>query len=192
MNTAMQKLTLDLEHTFVLDRLDQERNTKDRGMKTLFKIEKFGGDRLSFTTMGHLPYIKNSKESEFIYVVYELQEDKENPGIKHLYRGATAFMPENFDEPIPMELLVKNVKSFVVQPWNGDRWSKEKWDTKSGSTSNKMPRMVMLKLEVYLNDLENPDDETNNQTDMISTVVYLQRMRDFAEEKKGAVNFKWF
>ena len=38
MNTAMQRMVMDLEHVFVLDRLDQERNTKDRGMKTIFRI----------------------------------------------------------------------------------------------------------------------------------------------------------
>ena len=197
LSTAMGKMADDVQHAFLVSAKDQVRNGIDRNMKTMFKLEKSGtgGDKLSLTTTTHKPNKAGAYESEFTFVVYELKDSKEQPGRKDLFRAETPAVPLDLKEAPSERLLARNIKSLTVECWNGDTWSKDRWDTGSSDTRNILPHMVKITIEAW--DHEHPqgdtssDESTDGATDKLSTVVLLANAQDFPEMKEGSKTVHW-
>lgn len=195
MSVAMAKMADDVQHAFFVSAKDVAKNGIGRTMKTVFKIDKVSaGDKLSLTTKTHRALVAGAAESELTYVIYELRDAKDAPGRKDLYRAETPFIPSDLKEEPPMRLLARNIKTLTVEPWTGERWSKDYWDTGRGDTRNRLPKMVRITLEAWTNDRKQDDgqDESIDQlTDKMQTVVYLEDSWEYTELKEQDKSIKW-
>jgi len=197
LTVGMEKIGNDLQHTIYVSTRDGDRNGIDRTVKTLFKVEKSGvnGDKLSLTTMTHQPILANSYESDLTMVVYALKDSKTAPGRQDLYRAETPVIPLDIKEEPSMRVLAAGVKSFTVECWNGDRWSKDGWDTSRSETRGLIPRLVKITIEAYVQDRFEGDSQDPTQADQltekINSVIYLTRAIEFAEIKERDKNIKW-
>ncbi len=195
LSRVMQRLSKDIEHTYVINSRDETRFSIDRYGKTIFRYQTSDGGKLSLTTMSHIPVRKNAKESDLTYVVYELRKSEEYPGRTHLFRGEANFVSDDFNIDPPMELLARNIKTMNFEFWDGDRWLKDRWDSSEGEMRDKIPHMVRIKLEAWDDDPAEGRGgvgEENDSTDALQTIVYLSRASDFSEVKQGAANIKWY
>lgn len=190
---AMQKLTDDLQHAFVLNRQRVELFYPSRMTKALFSLETRGGSaNLRFTTKSHRPIRANAKESDMNFVVYALERDKDSEFMS-LYRGDSKVLPVNFDSDIPMQLLVKHVKAFRVSAWDGSRW-KEDWNSDKSEHRDLIPAMLKVELEIY----ETPaaDDvvgaEMNDlPAQFLQTIIYTQGSRGLKQAKQPSNRIKY-
>ena len=186
MSTAMSRIVFDLEHAFILANNDiRKPDVRSRNV-TIFKMDPSRGDsnELRFTTKSNRPIIKNKPASDSIYVVYLLEEDKERKGVYNLMRGQTDFIPEDFRDDPPMKQLAKSVKELSVELWRGDRWIKDRWDSTRGEWRYKMPSLVKLTLEFYVE----LDDQTlegidvgERPTELITTTIHLPNAFELGE-----------
>lgn len=196
-NLAMQKVTYDLQHAYIISTLRTEFNIGGRATKTVFRVKRTLGDssELSLTTMTHKPFSANSFESDETYVVYRLQEDKNQKDLYNLWRGETKVLPDSFSEDIPMQVLAKNIKTFKVWPWNGDSWEKDRWDTDRSDWRNKLPSMVLVEIEAYDDDPQE-DERIDNSADRpvvkTSTIVAIPRSYGTKEPKEGSKTIRWY
>ncbi len=197
LTVSMEKIGNDLQHTIFVSTKDGDRNGIDRTVKTVFKVEKSGvnGDKLWFTTMTHQPLLANAYESDLTMVVYTLKDSKTAAGRQDLYRAETPVIPLDVKEEPTMRLLASGVKSFTVECWNGDRWSKDAWDTGRSETRGLIPRLVKITIEAYVQDRFDGDGQdqasADLQTEKINSVIYLTRSEEFAEIKDRDKNIKW-
>jgi prepilin-type N-terminal cleavage/methylation domain-containing protein len=192
---AMQKLTNDLEHLFFLHTKRTEFNFVGRATKSLFRVKQEGDSyELRLTTYTHRPLRRNSHESDLTYVVYRVVEDKDKQGLSHLYRGEAPFIPANFDEEIPMQIVARNVKTFKIWPWDGRDWEKNGWDSERSDWRDKVPKMIFVEIETWEQDTEDEAQELedNTPTSKISTVVYLPTSLGFQEKREGNKEIRWW
>ena len=195
MAVIMDRLTVDIQHTFYVSAKDTLKNGIERSMKTLFRIDKQGtADRLLLTTKTHKTIHAGRYESDLTFVVYELRDSQTSPGRKDLYRGETPYIPMDINEEPPMRLMARDIKSLVFEFWTGDRWSKDFWDTGRGDTRNRLPHLVRFTLEAYRwpQAEEEPADSRGDQgVEMMQTVVYLQDAWEYKELKDQDKSIKW-
>lgn len=175
---SMKRISKDVEHAFIIGRRDTLRRTRNRFGDTIFLMEARGqSSELKFTTMSHKSRIANSRESDLTYVVYRLKEDENKPSVSHLYRGESKFIPERFRDDPPMKLLARNIKSFVVEAWRGDKWVKDRWNTERSEWRDKLPRLVKVTLETYVEDVTDedyiPDRDISEEPTLTTGSVFM-------------------
>lgn len=195
---AMQRIVDDLQHAYMLSpKIDKGKiNFAERKIKALFKIDKVGskGDKLTLTTKTHRAMIAGRHESDLTLVSYELQDAQDAPGRTHLYRGSFPYIPADLREEPQMRLLARGIKALTFEPWTGERWSKDYWDSGRGDTRNSLPRMVRVTIEAWSEDREDGDgrDESyDERTETLSTVVYIYEASEYAELKQPDKSIKW-
>ncbi len=195
---AMSRVSRDVQHAFLISKRDTLRKTKSRFGDTIFQMEQRGdSSELRLTTMSHEPMVANAAESDLTFVVYQVKPDKQKPGVMHLYRGATKFVPETFRDDPPMRLLARNVKSFRVEGWRGDSWVKDRWDTERSEWRDRLPRLVKIHLETYIEDVSNEDyisdrDLSEEPTLEVGTVLSLPYAIGFEELRPStASSIRW-
>lgn len=193
LNQAMNSLSRDITHAYLISSIDSERTSRSQ-KRTIFKVEqKSNFDRISFTYMAHSALFRNAKEGDQAYVVYELAESKQHPGRTNLYRGEAPRVPADFKSDPPMRLLATNVAGLTIETWNGERWTRENWDTTHGETANKLPHMVRITVKVWDSEpLEEglDNEEKTNAYSQFATVVYLAYSLDFNEVKQRNGSFR--
>lgn len=151
LNSAMEMLSRDIEHALILSSTDQVRMPIERTFKTLFRVEPSGeSDKVSLTTFSNQPVVANAMEGDQAYVVYDLKDAEGRPGERDLYRGISNIGAANFREDPPMNMILRNVKSFKVIAWRGDDWLRDRWDSTRGDTRNKLPKMLRLELVAFV------------------------------------------
>ncbi len=195
MTVVMDRVNNDIQHTFYVSAKDTVKNGIERSMKSLFKIEKRGtSDRIVLTTKTNVPMIAGRYESDLTLVVYEVKDSTLAAGRKDLYRGSTPYIPSDISEDPPMRLLARDIKSLAFEFWAGDRWSKDPWDTGRGDTRNRLPHLVRLTLEAYLNtrsDGDGSDVKVDEAVETLQTVVYIQDAWEYRELKPQDNSIKW-
>jgi prepilin-type N-terminal cleavage/methylation domain-containing protein len=198
LQSAMDRLTSDLEHAFIIANTDTLRNGTERRLKGVFKIEEGGeADKLMFTTYTNKPRLAGEKASSATYVVYEVKEAPDAPGRKHLFRGQFSRLPEDFRQDPPMQVIAKNIQSLNVEPWRGDDWSKDKWDSSRSEWRNKLPRMVRITLSTWLDDIdeegnaEDGKEKVGEAVETITTVVTLPYALEFEELRSSSASPKF-
>ena len=131
--------------------------------KTGIRPSRFQGTdvKMSFVTASNMRVYKESTESEFLKVSYELQDDKTpgaEPGTKILIRKSNADVFEDDDSALNPRnnlwrtyYLLPGVKKFKLQYYRSDRTTSpwfSNWDTDAQDTKYRYPDMVKLELEV--------------------------------------------
>lgn len=193
LNIAMRSISEDLSEAYIVSSKDTKRSNAERTTKTIFQITKeMGSDVLRFTTMNNRSPFKNQKESDEAFVVYKVKENKKISGRKDLYRGVMTKLPSSFREDPEVSILAKNIKSLSFEYWRGDKWVKDKWDSTSSDTRDKIPHMVKLEVEAWTEDLEEGDEvaEYHEETVKVSTIVYLPYSLAFPELKNKIKSLK--
>lgn len=189
LQVALEKVSRDLAHAFMIKKTDFDRRTK-----AIFTIEKQGdSDRLSLTTMTHRPKRVNSKESDMTYVVYEVRKDEDGKEPTHLFRGETVRVPESFRDPVDMVILARAVKSLRIVPWDGSKWSPDRWHSGRSEHRHKIPHMVRVELVAYEAtelDAENARWE-EAETLALKTVVFNHLAVNFAQVKSVGAPLQW-
>ena len=196
MAVAMQKISDDLIHVFIVDTRSPELNPGGRRTKAFFKIKKDGDTySVKMTVMNHQPHVKNSHESDQSLVVYEVKVDENSiHGMTSLYRGETPVIPEDIDEEIPMAKLAQGVKALRIWCWDGQKWSDDSWDTTRSDWRNKLPQMIKIEVESFENSLpggEEAEQTTDAPTSKVSTIVYLNKTYGAEELKQRNTTPKW-
>ena len=184
---AISKLSNDLAHAFMVQKTDLDRRTK-----ALFLIEKQGeSDKLSLTTFTHRAKKLHSKEADMTYIVYEVKRSEEG-GI-HLYRGEAARIPESFHAAPPMVLLTKSIKSLRIVPWDGERWVRERWDSRQRAYRNKIPYMVRIELAAYEEEEVTTNDNLEEMTTVsLKTVAFNHFATNFEQVKTITAPIRWY
>jgi hypothetical protein len=189
---AIDRVARDLEHTFILQSRKLMDYDLERFPKTAFRIN-FQGDQseLAFTTVSHLPLRANVHESDQTFVVYKLEKDKENPNRTNLMRGETKVLTDSLkEEDVPLEVLAKDIKSFLVIPWDGNTWKKDRWDAGRGDQRDKLPQLVKIEIEGWEADSTEKDPQ-NEPTISIRTSVIISRTYGMGELKERANEVRW-
>ncbi len=190
LQVAMEKISRDLAHAFMVSRTDFDRRTK-----AIFRIEKHAGnDRLFLTTGTHRPKKVHSKESNMTYVIYEVRKDEDGQEPTHLFRGETVRVPESFRAEVETVVLARAVKSLKIVPWNGARWLEERWHSNRGEQRNKLPHMVRVELEAYESVALEEDGARWEEAATVSlkTAVFNHFAINFAQVKSGGVPLRWY
>lgn len=191
---AMQRITEDLQHAFLLNFKRQEYldYVTTRSTKSIFQVKPWDNNsELRLTTLTHRPRIASAHESDQTFVVYRIEKDKDNQR-PHLLRGETSMIPTNFEDDVPMVILAKNIKALRIKPWNGEKFDEE-WNTGKSEWRDTLPRMVKIEVDAYTNEL---DDETaqygeNDPLTTLRTVVMIPRAVDTKEMKERSKTLKW-
>ncbi len=190
MMLAMQKLTEDLEASFVLDTQRLELNPVERSTKSIFAFKmSMDSSELRATTFSHRATRASAQESDQSLVVYRVEKDNTS-GRTHLMRGDSEVLPLQLDEDPPLSILARNVKAIRLTGWNGADW-KDEWNSSRSDWRNTLPRMVRVEIEAYVNE---PDDESapmaeNEPTTILRTTVFLPRSlqtKELTESPKSA------
>lgn len=117
-----------------------------------------GTDRkISFVTMSHIRIYKDSPESEFAKITYDLRPDTKDPENKGNYvlvktESANAFDIDDQRDPMAKSYeILRGVKtlSFTFYQRDRDNWKTSKtWDTDKEEYKNNYPDVIELKLEL--------------------------------------------
>ncbi len=190
-NTVMSKISMDLEHTFIIHTRKEGYNATERSTKTIFDRRTDGSLRM--TTMVRHPRVKDAHESDQTLVVYELKSDEDRSGQKILWRGESKVIPEDLGADIPMVILMNGVKDFKVSLWDGNRWLDSRWNTNRSEFRNKLPHMVRVELEVFSIPPENQEgkDASELPTTKSVTLVHLPRAWGLKEHRPYSGSLKW-
>lgn len=192
LNRILEQISYDLAHAYIISTKDLARNGGHQKPSTLFAIEKARpSDALKMTYSGHKADKANSHESDFSYVVYRVKEDPDNKESRNLYRGEHPRVPEDFKSDPPMKIFAKGVHSIKLTAWDGQRWSKEKWDSTMRETKNKLPKMVRVEVFLWKRDPKKMTKaEKDSELERFVTIVYLNQSLDLAEVKTPSKRFR--
>jgi len=194
-NLAMNRISSDLQHAFIISTNDQEKNGIGRRTKSIFSIKRgTSGSRLALTTRTNIPMTAGSHETDATYVIYELMDSKITAGRKNLVRKDARLIPEDMrDDPKPI-VIARNIKTFNVEWWRGDKWEEATFDSTERDTRNKMPRLVKVTIEAWAEDREDGDgtpESVDEYVDQISTVVFLPLSTEYKEIAEQFKTIKW-
>jgi len=190
-DVVMNALDRDLSGAFIVSSKDTTRDANHK--RTLFKINKTSeSDSIAFTYIGHSAIRENAKESDVSYVMYEVRESKTEPGRKHLYRGEAPRVPKDFKDPIPMELLAEDIAAVRFDAWQGDGYSKDKWDSTNSDTRDLMPHLVRVTVLAWEQPHEDRLGKDVKPNIQYTTVMYLPLALDFNELKSRSTDFALF
>lgn len=190
LDVAMNTIVRDLSGAFIVNSKD---SVRDSGKKrTIFRITKGDSDAISFTYVGHRAINENMKESDISYVTYEVKESKAEPGRKSLYRGETPRVPKDFNEPPRMFLLAEDIASVQFEAWNGDSFSKERWDSTMSDTKDHLPHMVRVSLQSWEESQEERLGKDVKPSVQYTTVVFLPYALEFKEIKSPTASYSLF
>jgi hypothetical protein len=191
---ALDKISQDLQHAFLLNRQRQELNFVARATKAWFEVDRRGASSLlRLTTTTHKPLREHAKESDQTFVVYQLAKD-EKTGLTHLMRGETRVLPQDFDRDVKMRTFIKYIKRFQVLPWTGNRWQEE-WNSSKSDFRDTLPQMAEIVIEAWeINPLieEAIDNEEEIATTTLRTVVYLPGSWGMKEVKEPSSTIKYY
>ena len=194
-NLAMNRVSTDLQHAFIISTNDQEKNGIGRRTKSIFSIKRgSSGTRLALTTRTNIPMTAGSHETDATYVIYELMDSKKAAGRKNLVRKDARMIPEDMRDDPPPIVIARNIKSFTVEWWRGDKWEQSTFDSNERDTRNKLPRLVKVTIEAWSEDREDGDgtpESVDEYTDQISTVVFLPMAVEYKEIAEQFKTIKW-
>ncbi|MBI2711857.1 MAG: hypothetical protein HYX41_03180 [Bdellovibrio sp.] len=122
------------------------------------RLSHFIGDdrRMSFVTQSHIRIYKDSPESEFAKISYELLPDSRDDAKRGLYVLVRTESPNAFDpdERDPFEKkyeLLRGIKSltFSYYKWDQDKFKIQKnWDNERDEFKNIYPDVIEMKLNM--------------------------------------------
>lgn len=123
------------------------------------RYSRFQGsdNKISFISMSHIRIYKDTPESEFAKISYELRQDTKDPDNKGNYVLVKTESPNAFDlednrDPLAhsYEILrgIKNLQ-FSFYQWDKESWKISKsWDNEKEEYRNNYPDVIEVKLEL--------------------------------------------
>ena len=194
LSIAIDKLNSDIEHSFWLDRNRTSNDMLERSYKNHFSIKtRSGQTTLKLTSMNHQPIFQNANESDQSYIIYKVEEDRDT-GVRKLLRGESKYIPRDFADKIPAEVLVTNIKSLTVKAWDGQAF-KDSWNSDRSDWRGMVPHMVEVIIEAYDEDpfegerFEHSEDKPSSK---LRTVIYVPRTQGSKQKKDPSSNPKYY
>jgi len=135
---ALLKVSQDIQKAYVADTLHRGR------VKPFFYYKKdlSNSYELELYTYNYYPRLAEQVGGNSLHVKYVLDKDK-----KTLTRIYTPIMGLSDLDPkednVFSEVLLENVRDFMILGLRGDKWEKEKIDTRS---RDKLPEMVLISI----------------------------------------------
>ena len=198
LNSAMSHVFEDVRHAYVLSKADSvAANVSSRPVKPGFVGKN---ETLYFSAQNFNSLAANSPESNLAMVRYYIREDAKDPSKKMLVRVVDTTFKESIERAGvgDEQVLLRDLKDFKVTYWNGQDWAQE-WDTNSGDTSGKMPKMVKIKITVnspLTEDQKQKRELDPNATKEVPTIslesiAYLLYSAGQKDVKEPSKEFKW-
>lgn len=137
--------------------------------KSVFSGSNNGNqDKLTFDTLSHTRYLKDTKESDLAEVTYFLETQEEGGGLYSLKKRDKSPLDAEPGEKGRVMVLMDGVKEFNLRYYDPVKAEyAEEWDTTKLDYANKLPRAVEITLV-----LQDPADEENELRFM--TVALLE------------------
>lgn len=143
-NVGLSKIYDDFNMAFLTDATFQG---KQGAFVTAFVGEE---ESVDFSTMSHVHYVKNARDSDQVSVGYSLRRNDE--GMTNLMRRESDFLGEKIDEGGAAFVLIPNLKTFSFSYYDSNEKSwKGDWDTDSVTSAGRLPYMVKIVMTVYGN-----------------------------------------
>lgn len=127
-------------------------------IETRFYGESRGGrDRLTFTSFAHYRYIRNSRESDQVTIMYSVEPDPENGDNLQLLRKEVTSIDVGSSTKGTAYPIGDHIKSFTLQYLDikSNEWRSD-WDSKDPARLARIPRAVKIQLEIL-----DPNDKDN-------------------------------
>lgn len=145
---AMERMANEISMAYI----SAQKNVSIPIVETKFKGEK---DKIAFDAFGHVPHIKNAKESDQREISYFLDED-ERSGKQSLMRKIRNNISLKLGEEGAVDTLCPDVKSLEFKYWN-DRiqdWS-DQWGTEGLDAQKTLPSRIQITMvAVVENEIE--------------------------------------
>lgn len=150
-------------------------------------------------TQSFKSYVHDSNQSNMAFVRYFIQPDPINSSRNQLVRTidtdlATSIETKGIGHT---QVLVEDLAEFKISFWSGNEYQDE-WDTQTtsaASPANILPKLVKLRLAIYLPLKKGEDVKNNNdkrETMSFDTIVYLRNAAGQSEAKEPAwETYKW-
>ncbi len=138
---GFSKMTEDLSQAFLA-------NTTLKGKDTTYQTGLKGDEtNLDFSTLSHLHFQKNAKDTDQVTVGYHLENN--DRGFHDLVRRESSTLSEKIDEGGASYLLIENIKEFKLQYYDNNKevWQTT-WDTTQISNLGHLPQAVKIDLTV--------------------------------------------
>lgn len=111
--------------------------------------------KMSFISLSHIRIYKESRETEFAKITYEIKTGKHVEGIEGNLmlvktESPNAFSADEFRDPFKRTyMLLRGIRSIRFQYYqkDKDRWH-SRWDTESEDFKNKYPDAIEVRVEV--------------------------------------------
>lgn len=152
LSIALSKMMDDIKMAFLAESTFQGKNS---AYLTGFYAN---ATSLNFSTMSHVHYIKNHRDTTQIQVGYSLVKNDNREF--DLVRRQTDFLTDDLKTGGQSFILVKDVQKMILSYYDASKasWQKE-WDTESISYAGRLPKMVKIQLSVLGEVLSEDDDE---------------------------------
>lgn len=153
---AINKITDDLAMAFNTDA------TFQGAVKS--QVTGFSGDvaRMNFSTMSHVHFVKNKKDTDQVVVGYTLEKGEGE--LFNLMRSETDTLASKITETGRAFILLPNVSSLELEYYDANKKQYvPTWDTDSISSGGRLPQIVKIKLIVILVPEGEDDEETDEE-----------------------------
>lgn len=141
-SVAFAKMMDDFSMAFQADKKFHGRDSR--------YLTGFEGDqtKVSFSTMSHVHYVKNKKDSDQVHVSYFLKK-LEDGSSSQLMRRSTDYLLSDLEKGGQSFILLDRVKDFELSYYDSNKedWVNS-WSSESVSTANRLPELVKVKLTV--------------------------------------------
>ena len=172
LDVGIAKLFDDLNMAFLADSSFQGKETN---YKTGFKGEKTS---VNFSTMSHIHYVKNQRDSDQVVVGYALRQNSKTES-NDLFRRETDHLMPDIEKGGQAFLMIPQIKTleFSYYDANQKEW-KEEWDTNSIAYSGALPSLVKINLTVFTKpyDEEEQDRKTADYEILVPIELYNQKI----------------
>lgn len=142
-STTFSKMMDDFSMAFQADKKFHGRDSR--------YLTGFEGDQtqVSFSTMSHVHFVKNKKDSDQVQVGYSLKKIEDKEGYI-LLRRSTDYLTSDLTKGGQTYPLLENVKEleFSYYDSNKEDWVGS-WSSDSVSTANRLPEVVKVKMTVF-------------------------------------------
>lgn len=144
LSVTLSKIFDDINMAFLADSTFQG---EDGNYKTGFKGDQ---THLEFSTMNHIHYVKNQRDSDQVDVGYSLRRNQKTDE-DDLYRRETDYLMPDLDKGGQSFPILDHVKSLEFSYYDANQkiWKSE-WDTDSVAFAGALPSLVKVNFNIYL------------------------------------------
>lgn len=156
-----------------------------------------------FLTQAFRSLRPNSPESDLAAVRYYERPNPQKEGRKQLVRAVDTDLKESIerDGVGTDQVLVDDLKEFKLAFWDGSDF-REDWDTNTGDSQNKLPKMIRIRLSAYMPISESEEqmrslrengaggDGGRDAVDL-ETIAYLLSSSGAEQAKEASKEYSW-